>query len=143
MKTFKLAFKIWFYITGVMSLVIFADYILFLDFMMYNNYFWYMKEIFVFLFVFTILISFFIVNYFFDLFKITVPSKNKFIRYLKVYFGILIRALVVLIPIIAFIAIKFHGSIESRIWTIIIEILAGFPAIWWFLNKKNLKIQTA
>ena len=137
MKKFKMAFKIWLYIAGFMSLVIFIDFIIFMDFMEYSNYFWYMKEIFIALFIITIIISFFIVNLYFDLFKINIKAKNKFIKMLKIYWSILWRALLILIPIIGFIAYKYHGSIESRIATIIVEILVGFPAIWWFLTKTN------
>ncbi len=136
MKKFKLAFKLWFHIAGIMSLIIFAFYLIFIDIMEYTNYFWYMKEIFITLFVITIIISFFVVNFYFDSFKIRIEAKTSFKKHLKIYFGILWRALVILAPIIIFIAYKFHGSIESRILTIIFEILAGFPAIWWFLYKK-------
>ena len=134
----KIAFNIWLQIAGIMSLVLFADYILFFDFMMYSNLFWYMKEIFIGLFVVTIIISFFVINYFFEIYKIQIPAYNKLTRYFKIYFGILWRAFVILIPIIGFIALKYHGSIQSRIWTIVIEVLAGFPAIWWYLNSKKL-----
>jgi len=141
MKKFLLAFKLWCYIAGMMSLVIFVSFLLFMDIMQYTNYFYYMKEIFIGTFITVIVISFFVVNFYFDLFGIEIKSKNKFIKYLKVYFGILWRALIILIPIIGFIAYKYHGSIESRIITIIIEIIAGLPAIWWFLQNKNIKIK--
>ncbi len=139
MKNFKLAFKLWFYIAGLMSLVIFASFLIFIDIMEYTNYFWYMKEIFITLFVITIIISFFVVNFYFETFQITIKAKNRFtkyLKYLKIYFAILWRALVILIPVIGFIAYKYHGSIESRILSIILEILAGFPAIWWYLYNK-------
>ncbi len=141
MKNFKLAFKLWFYIAGLMSLVIFASFLIFIDIMEYTNYFWYMKEIFITLFVITIIISFFVVNFYFETFQITIKAKNRFTKYLKIYFAILWRALVILIPVIGFIAYKYHGSIESRILSIILEILAGFPAIWWLLHSKNIKIK--
>jgi len=134
----KIAFNIWLQTAGIMSLVLFADYILFFDFMMYSNLFWYMKEIFIGLFIVTIIISFFVINYFFEIYKIQIPARNKLTRYFKIYFGILWRALIILVPIIGFIALKYHGSIQSRIWTVIIEVLAGFPAIWWYLNSKKL-----
>ncbi len=136
MKNFKLAFKLWFYIAGIMSLVIFAVYLLFINLM--QSYFWYMKEIFIGLFIITIIISFFVINAYFETFNIQIKSKTKLGKYFKIYFGILWRALVILIPIIGIIAYEYHGSIESRIITIFLEILAGLPAIWWFLNK-NLK----
>ncbi len=138
MKKIKLAFKLWCYITGIMLLIIFAEYILFIDIMQYTNFFWYMKEIFIGIFIITIVLSFFVINLYFNLFGIEVKGKNKFIKMLKIYFNILWRALIILIPIIGFIAYKYQGSIGSRILTIFLEILAGFPAIWWFLNSKNI-----
>jgi len=139
MKKFLVAFKLWCYIAGMMSLVIFVSFLIFMDIMEYTNYFYYMKEIFVGIFITVIVISFFVVNFYFDLFKIEIKSKNKFIKYLKVYFGILWRALIILIPVIGFMAYKYHGSIESRIAAIIIEVIAGLPAIWWFLQSKNIQ----
>ena len=117
-----------------MSMVIFVDFIIFIDFMQYSNLYFYMKEIFIVLFILTIIISFFVINLYFYLFGIDIKAKNKF----KIYFGILWRAIVILILIISFITYKYHGSLESRIWTIIIEILVGFPAIWWFLSSKKI-----
>ena len=139
MKNFKLAFKLWFYISVTMSLVIFVMYLLFID--LTQSYFWYMKDIFIGLFIITIIISFFVINTYFETFNIQIKSKTKIGKYFKIYFGILWRALLILIPIIGFIAFKYHGSIESRIATIIIEILVGFPAIWWFLNSKKIIIK--
>ena len=139
MKNFKLAFKLWFYISATMSLVIFVMYLLFID--LTQSYFWYMKDIFIGLFIITIIISFFVINTYFETFNIQIKSKTKIGKYFKIYFGILWRALLILIPIIGFIAFKYHGSIESRIATIIIEILVGFPAIWWFLNSKKIIIK--
>ena len=141
MEKFKLAFKVWFYIAAFMSMVIFVDFIIFMDFMQYSNFYFYMKEIFIGLFILTIVISFFTVNLYFDMFGIKTEGKNRFIKMLKIYFGIFWRAFIILIPIIGFIAYKYHGSVESRIWTIIIEILVGFPAIWWFLSSKKIKIK--
>ena len=138
MKNFKLAFKLWFHIAGIMSMVIFASFLLFVDIMEYTSYFfWYMKEIFIAIFSGVIIISFFVVNAYFDAFNIKVKAKNKLLRYFEIYWGILWRALIILIPIIGFIAYTYHGSITSRIATIIIEILVGFPTIWWFLAKIN------
>ena len=138
MKNFQLAFKLWFYIAGVMSLVIFTSFILFIDIMEYTYYFfWHMKEIFIGIFTGVIIISFFVINAYFDAFNIQIKAKTKIGRYFKIYWGILWRAIIILIPIIGFIASTYHGSIQSRIATIIIEILAGFPAIWWFLTKVN------
>jgi hypothetical protein len=79
--------------------------------------------------------QFFVINKYFEVFNIKINEKNKIKKYFKIYFAILWRAVLILIPVIGFIAIKYKGSIESRIWTIIIEILAGFPAIWWYLSK--------
>jgi len=141
MKKLLLAFKIWFYIAGIMGLVIFAAFLIFMDIMQYTNYFYYMKEIFIGIFVAVIIISFFVVNFYFDLFGIEIKSQNKYTKYLKIYFGILWRALIILIPVIGFIAYEYHGSIESRIITISIEIIAGLPAIWWFLYNKNIQIK--
>ena len=138
MKNFKLAFQLWFYIAALMSLVIFASFLLFVDIMEYTYYFFfYMKEIFIGIFTGVIIISFFVVNAYFDTFNIKVKAKTKISRYFKIYWGVLWRALVILIPIVGFIASTYHGSIQSRIATIIIEILVGFPAIWWFLAKIN------
>jgi len=139
MKKFLLALKLWSYIAGIMSLVIFASFLLFIDIMQYTNYFIYTKEIFIAIFITVIIISFFIINIYFDLFGIKVVSKTNTIKHLKIYFGILWRALVILFPIISFIAYTYQGSIESRIATIIIEIIAGLPAIWWFLYSKNVQ----
>ena len=141
MKKFLLAFKLWSYIAGMMSLIIFASVILFMDIMQYTNYYFYMKEIFVVIFISVIVISFFVVNHYFELFNINVKAKNKITKYFKIYFGILWRAILILSPIIGFIAYKYHGSITSRIITIIIEIIAGLPAIWWFLHSKEIKIE--
>ena len=130
----NLAFKLWFHIAGVMSIVICMMFLLFLDLMIYFNLFMYVKAIFISIFIITIIISFFVVNKYFEEFKIGINEKSKIKKYFKIYFSIFWRAIVILIPIIGFIAVKYHGSIESRIWTIIIEILAGFPAIWWYLK---------
>jgi len=138
MKNFKLAFKLWFYIAGIMSMAIFASFLLFVDIMQYNYYFfYYMKEIFIGIFTGIIIISFFVINAYFNAFGIKIKAKTKIERYFKIYWGILWRAILILIPIIGFIASTYHGSIQSRIATIIIEILVGFPAIWWFLVKIN------
>ncbi len=141
MKKLSIALKLWGYIATFMTLVIFADFILFMDFMQYSNLYFYIKEIFIGLFILTIIISFFIVNLYFHLFGIDIKAKNKFLKMIKIYFGILWRAILILIPIIAFIAYKYQGSIQSRIWTIIIEIFVGFPAIWWFLSSKKILIK--
>ena len=142
MKKFILAFKLWLYIAGMMGLIIFASFLIFMDIMQYTSYMWYMKEIFIAIFIIVIISSFFIVNFYFNLFGINVKSKNKFTKYLKIYFGILWRALIIVTPVIGFIAYKYHGSIGSRIFTIFVEIIAGLPAIWWFLYNKNIKFDT-
>jgi amino acid transporter len=141
-KLFKLVFKIWFHIAGIMSIVIFMMFLVFLDLMMYTRLFIYMKYVFVLEFIITIIVSFFVVNKYFEIFGIDIGEKNKIKKYFKIYFGILWRAVLILIPIVGYIAMKYKGSIESRIWTIIIEILVGFPAIWWYLasNKKEISL---
>jgi hypothetical protein len=135
---FKKAFKIWLDISIMMFLIVVADFILFDDFMSYTHLFMYMKEIFITIFVVTIIASFFFLGFFFEKNGITIPAKNKFLSYLKIYWGVLWRALIIVTPIIGIIAVTFHGSIGSRILTIFIEFLAGLPAIWWYL--KSLKI---
>ncbi|GAX88266.1 conserved hypothetical protein [Lebetimonas natsushimae] len=139
MELFKPAFKLWFHIAGIMSIIIFMMFLLFLDLMMYFRMFMYVKFIFISEFIVTIIISFFVVNKYFEVFNIKINEKNKIKKYFKIYFGILWRALLILIPIISFIAITYKGSVESRIWTIIIEIMAGFPAIWWYLKSNKKK----
>jgi hypothetical protein len=94
-----------------------------------------MKEIFIFIFIVTILISVFALGYFFEKAGI-VRFENKIPGYLKLYFSILWRALVFVVPIVGLIAYVYHGSIGSRIATIFIEVLAGFPAIYWYLKTK-------
>jgi hypothetical protein len=129
----KESFKLWGYIALMMFLVIFVDFVLFEDFMMYSPYYVYMKEIFIFLFIFTIAVSVFVIGYFFKLRGHFNPTGIK--DYLKLYWAILWRALVIVIPVVGIIAYVFKGSIESRILTIFVEILAGLPAIYWYLKK--------
>jgi len=142
MKNFKFALKIWFYIAAMMSLILFAFFMLFMDIMQYTNYYWYMKQIFIAIFILVIISSFFVVNYYFNFFGIEIKAKNNLTRNIKIYFAVLWRALVFVIPAVGLIAYIYHGSIGSRIFTIFIEILAGFPAIWWFLNSKKIEIRS-
>ena len=132
----KKAFYLWAEIASFMLFVIVADFMIFEDLLMYWGLFFYMKEIFISIFVVTILISVFAVGYFFEKAGV-VRFENKILGYLKLYFSILWRALVFVIPIVGLIAYVYHGSIGSRIATIFIEILAGFPAIYWYLTTKN------
>lgn len=131
---FKKAFLLWFDIAAFMFLVIIADFILFEDLIVYWRMFFYVKEIFIGLFVLTLIISVFAVGYFFERHQI-VSFQNRFTGYIKLYFSILWRALAVVMPVIGVIAYIYHGSIGSRIATVFIEILAGFPAIYWYLKK--------
>ncbi len=134
---FKKAFYLWADIAVFMFFIIVVDFILFEDLIVYWRMLFYVKEIFIGLFVLTLIISVFAVGYFFERYQI-VSFKNRFTGYLKLYFSILWRALAVVVPIIGIIAYIYHGSIGSRIATVFIEILAGFPAIYWYL-KKNKK----
>ncbi|WP_456479319.1 hypothetical protein [Nautilia sp.] len=131
---FKKAFYLWMDIAVFMFFVILVDFMLFEDLLMYWRLFFYMKEIFIVIFVLTVLISIFALGYFFEKHGI-ISFKNRITGYLKLYFSILWRALVFVVPIVGIIAFVYHGSIGSRIATIFIEILAGFPAIYWYLKK--------
>ena len=133
---FKKAFYLWLDIAIFMFFIIVVDFMLFEDLIIYWRMFYYVKEIFIFLFILTILISMFAVGYFFEKHEI-VSFQNRFTGYLKLYFAILWRALVFVVPAVGLIAYIFHGSIGSRIATIFIEILAGFPAIYWYLKKNS------
>ncbi len=128
----KKSFRLWLDIASFMFLIIFADFILFSDIVSYTSYWIYMKEIFIFLFISTILFSIWVVGYFFNLYGIKVIG---FKNYLKVYWSILWRALLIVIPIVGIIAYIYKGSVFSRFLTIFVEILAGFPAIYWYLKK--------
>jgi hypothetical protein len=133
---FKKAFYLWLDIAIFMFFIIFIDFMLFEDLLFYWGLFFYMKKIFVGLFILTILISIFAVGYFFEKHGI-MKFQNRFLGYLKLYFAILWRALVFVIPVVGLIAYIYHGSIGSRIATIFIEILFGFPAIYWYLKKMS------
>ena len=135
---FKKSLKLWLHIAGIMSLVILALSILFFNIMQNYYMYKYIKPIFIGIFIAVIIISFFVINAYFEAFGIKIKTKTKTGRYFKIYFGILWRAILIVTPIIGFIAYKYHGSIPSRIATIIVEILAGLPAIYWFL-KSNIK----
>jgi len=131
----KKAFYLWAEIASFMLFVIVADFMIFEDLLVYWGLFFYMKEIFISIFIVTILISVFALGYFFEKAGI-VRFENKIPGYLKLYFSILWRALVFVVPIVGLIAYVYHGSIGSRIATIFIEVLAGFPAIYWYLKTK-------
>jgi hypothetical protein len=134
---FKKSLKLWIHIAGLMSLVILAFSILFFSLMQNYYMYHYIKPLFIGIFITVIVISFFVINAYFEAFGIKIDAKTKIGRYLKIYFGILWRAMIILIPIIGFIAYKYHGSIPSRIATIIVEIIAGLPAIYWFLKSTS------
>ncbi|GAB6075117.1 hypothetical protein [Nautilia lithotrophica] len=131
---YKKAFYLWLNIAIFMFFIIVIDFILFEDLIIYWHKFFYVKEIFISLFAGTILISIFAIGYFFEK-QGVISFQNRFIGYLKLYFSIFWRALMFVVPIIGLIAYIYHGSIGSRIATIFIEILAGFPAIYWYLRK--------
>jgi len=76
----------------------------------------------------------FVIGAYFESFGI-VKFKNRLFGYLKLYWSILWRALIIVMPIIALISVVFKGSIGSRIFTIFVEFLAGLPAIYWYLKK--------
>jgi len=133
---FKKAFYLWLDIAIFMFFIIVVDFMLFEDLLIYWGLFFYMKEIFIGLFTVTILFSIFAIGYFFEKHGI-VTFQNRFTGYLKLYFAILWRALVFVVPAVGFIAYIYHGSIGSRIATIFIEILAGLPAIYWYLKKNS------
>ncbi|WP_457562044.1 hypothetical protein [Caminibacter pacificus] len=128
----KKAFLLWLDIAIFLFLVIFAGFIVFSDIMTYTNFWFYMKEIFISIFIITIFFSIWAIGYFFNLHGFKVQGIK---QYLKIYWSILWRALIIVTPIIGLIAVIFKGSIFSRILTIFIEILAGFPAIYWYLKK--------
>ncbi|WP_457559937.1 hypothetical protein [Caminibacter sp.] len=132
----KKAFRIWLDISIFMFLIVFVDFLLFQTFVVY---FYSMKQInmfFVSIFIFTILISVFLLGVVFKKYGFEVKTLKD---YFKLYFSILWRALVFAIPVIGIIAMIFKGSIFSRFLTIIVEFLAGLPAIYWYLkSKKNL-----
>ena len=130
----KKSFLIWADIAFIMMLVIFIDFILFQDMLEYWHLFFYVKDIFISIFIFTIIISVFVTGYFFEFHRVFY-FKNRFLGYLKLYFSILWRALVIVVPIIGAIAYIYHGSLNSRVAVIIIEVLAGFPAIYWYMKK--------
>jgi hypothetical protein len=137
----KKSLKIWTEISIMMFLIVFADFILFSDLMLYTNCYKEMNEIFIGIFILTIIASIYFLGFFFEKNEIYVPAKNKFVKYLKIYWAVLWRALVIVTPVIGIIAVTFHGSIGSRILTIFMEFLAGLPAIWWYLEslkRKNL-----
>jgi len=134
---FKKAFYLWADIAIFMFFVIIVDFMLFEDLIFYWGIYFYAKGIFITIFVLTILISVFAVGYFFEKHGI-ISYQNRLVGYLKIYFAILWRALVFVIPVVGIIAYVYHGSIGSRIVTIFVEILAGFPAIYWYL-KNNFK----
>ena len=129
----KKAFLLWLDIAIIMFFIIFVDFMLFEDLIFYWQLF-YSKEIFIGLFIITILFSSFFVWYFFERHGV-LTFNNRFLSYLKLYFAILWRALVIVIPIIGIIAFIYKGSIGSWIATIFIEILSGFPAIYWYLKR--------
>jgi len=129
----KKAFSLWLDIAIMMFLVIVVDFIVFEDLMVYTPYWMYMKEIFIGIFIFTLLVSIWAVGYFFNIHGFKIKGVW---GYLKIYWSVFWRAMVFVIPVVGLIAYFFHGSIQSRIFTILIEILAGFPAIYWFLKKK-------
>jgi hypothetical protein len=131
----KKAFYLWGEIAAFMLFIIVADFMIFEALLVYWGLFFYMKEIFISIFVITILISIFTVGYFFEKSGV-VKFQNRISGYLKLYFSILWRALVFVVPIVGVIAYIYHGSIGSRIATIFIEIFAGFPAIYWYLKFK-------
>ncbi|AZV47444.1 hypothetical protein C3L23_09265 [Nautilia sp. PV-1] len=135
----KKAFNLWLKIAIFMLFVIIADFMIFEVLLVYWHLFFYMKEIFITIFAVTIIFSIFAVGYFFEQFGIEVKAKNRFFKYIKIYFSVLWRALIIVTPVIGLIAYVFHGSIGSRIATIFIEILAGFPAIYWYLKKLDKK----
>jgi len=131
----KKAFWLWADIAIFMFFVIIADFMLFDDLMAYWREYYHMKEIFILIFVVTILISIWAIGYFFQ--RHGIEKVDSFWKYLKLYFSILWRALIIVFPIIGITAYLFHGSIGSRIFTVFIEILAGYPAIYWYLKSKN------
>ena len=135
----KRAFLLWKDIAIMMFFIIVVDFIVFEDLIFYWHMFFYVKEIFISIFIITILFSMFFVGYFFERHGVLIAAKNRFFMYMKIYFAVLWRALIIVTPIIGVIAYIYHGSIGSRIFTIFIEILAGFGAIYWFL-KKNILI---
>jgi len=132
----KKAFFLWLDIAIFMFLIIFAGFIVFLDTMEFTHLWMYMKVVFIAMFVITILFSVWAVGYFFKLHGYDIRGIK---GYLKLYLMVLIRALIIVIPIVGIIAYIYKGSIFSRFLTIFVEILAGFPAIYWTLRKLEKK----
>ena len=135
----KKSFYVWLDIAIFMFFIIFAEFLIFSDLLFYWGMFFYMKEIFIGFFVLTILVSIYFIGYFFNVHNIQISGMT---GYLKLYFSILWRAMIFVIPTVGLIAYIYHGSIGSRIFTIFVEILAGFPAIYWYmLSKYNRNVK--
>ena len=127
----KKSFLIWVDISIFMFFVVFVDFLMFETFAPYCHTMRQVNVLFVTIFVFTIFISIFLLGEVFKKYGYQIRSIKE---YLKLYFSILWRALVFVIPVVGLIAFVFKGSVFSRLLTIFIEFLVGFPAIYWYLK---------
>jgi len=134
----KTSFILWSKIAIFMFFVINIGFILFLTLIQYWHLYMHVKAIFISIFVITLIISFFVINYFFKNEPIFKKNKITFNPF-KLYFSLFLRAMVFVIPAVGLIAYTCHGSITSRFFTILIEILLGFPAIYWYIYSLNKK----
>jgi hypothetical protein len=128
----KKAFLIWLDIAIFMFFIVFVDFLMFQTFVVYATSMREVNFIFISIFIITLIASIFLLGIVFE--KHGFKFENKFFGFLKLYFSILWRALVFAIPVIGIIAFIFKGSIFSRFLTIVVEFLAGFPAIYWYLK---------
>jgi hypothetical protein len=134
----KKAFLIWLDISIFMFFVVFVDFLLFQTFVVYAQSMKDINFLFITIFIVTIIFSVFLLGLVFE--KHGFKFENRLKDYLKLYFSILWRALIIAAPFIGIIAFIFKGSIFSRFLTIIIEFLAGFPAIYWYLKSRDKTI---